>query len=166
MLELLKIHQNFQQKRFYEASFYQQSIVRILFDTAAKVSVCGVKQAKQWGLLDRLQPSQVKIHFYNSQPISVKGTFKWSWMTHDIQSAQISQKQDEHNIYDIMKTMCPPGYHHNGFVATHALVVITGRVHSFHDNIMNMTYTTKKWEILRKINYIQRNLDDKRPSRH
>ena len=23
-----------------------------------------------------------------------------------------------------MKTMCPPGYHHNGFVATHALVHI------------------------------------------
>ena len=21
----------------------------------------------------------------------------------------------------IMKTICPPGYHHNGFVATHAL---------------------------------------------
>ena len=37
------------------------------------------------------------------------------------QSAQISQKQDERNIYEIMKTMCPPGYHHNGFVATHAL---------------------------------------------
>ena len=36
-------------------------------------------------------------------------------------SAQISQKQDERNIYVIMKTMCPPGYHHNGFVATHAL---------------------------------------------
>ena len=42
-------------------------------------------------------------------------------MIHDTQSAQISQKQDEHNIYVIMKTMCPPGYHHNGFVATHAL---------------------------------------------
>ena len=27
----------------------------------------------------------------------------------------------EHNIYAIMKTMCPPSYHHNGFVATHAL---------------------------------------------
>ena len=40
---------------------------------------------------------------------------------HDTQSAQISQKQDEPNIYEIMKTMCPPGYHHNGFVATHAL---------------------------------------------
>ena len=24
-------------------------------------------------------------------------------------------------IYVIMKTMCPPGYHHNGFVATHPL---------------------------------------------
>ena len=24
-------------------------------------------------------------------------------------------------IYVITKTMCPPGYHHNGFVATHAL---------------------------------------------
>ena len=48
-----------------------------------------------------------------------------------------------------MKTMCPSGYHHNGFVATHAhahhvpkcmgchkaIVVITGRAHCFHDNI-------------------------------
>ena len=42
-------------------------------------------------------------------------------MIHDTQSAQISQKQDERNIYEIMKTMCPPGYHHNGFVATPAL---------------------------------------------
>ena len=25
------------------------------------------------------------------------------------------------NIYAVMKTMCPPSYHHNGFVATHAL---------------------------------------------
>ena len=59
--------------------------------------------------------------------------------------------------------MCPPGYHHNGFVATHALghmmygcwahdvhhvpkcmschkaiVVITGRAHCFHDCIYIM----------------------------
>ena len=55
-----------------------------------------------------------------------------------------------------MKTMCPSGYHHNGFVATHtlghmkygtvhhvpkcmschkAIVVITGRAYCFHDNI-------------------------------
>ena len=40
-------------------------------------------------------------------------------MIHDTQSVQISQKQDGRNIYAIMKTMCPPGYHHNGFVATH-----------------------------------------------
>ena len=45
-------------------------------------------------------------------------------MFHDIQSAQISQKQEEHNIiyiYAIMKTMCLPSCHHNGFVATQAL---------------------------------------------
>ena len=42
-------------------------------------------------------------------------------MIHDTQSAQISRKQDERNIYAIMKTVCLPGYHHNGFVATHAL---------------------------------------------
>ena len=37
------------------------------------------------------------------------------------QSAQILQKQGEHNIYAIMKIMCPPSYHHNGFVTTNAL---------------------------------------------
>ena len=42
-------------------------------------------------------------------------------MIHDTQSARISQKQDEFNIYAIVKTMCTPGYHHNGFVATDAL---------------------------------------------
>ena len=53
----------------------------------------------------------------------------------------------------IMKTMCPPGYHHNGFcgnsctwahdvhhvpkcMSCHkAIVVITGRAHCFHDCI-------------------------------
>ena len=40
---------------------------------------------------------------------------------HDTQSAQILQKQDEHNTYAIMKTMCPPGYYQNGCVATLAL---------------------------------------------
>ena len=76
-------------------------------------------------------------------------------MIHDTQSAQISQKQDEHNIFVIMKTMYSSGYHHNGFMATHALrhmmcvtchtscaqfhgcqepiVGITGRVHCFYD---------------------------------
>ena len=34
---------------------------------------------------------------------------------------QIPQKQDKHNIYVIMKTMFPPSYHHNDFVATRAL---------------------------------------------
>ena len=42
-------------------------------------------------------------------------------MIHDTQSAQISQKQDGRDIYVIMKTMNSPGYHHSGFMATHAL---------------------------------------------
>ena len=41
-------------------------------------------------------------------------------MIHDTQSVQISQKQDERNIYVIMKTIYPPGYHDNGFLTTHA----------------------------------------------
>ena len=35
---------------------------------------------------------------------------------------KIKMLKDEHNIYTIIKTMCPPGYRHNGFVATHALM--------------------------------------------
>ena len=35
--------------------------------------------------------------------------------------AQISQKQDRHSIYVIMKAMFPDGYHHNGFVTTYSL---------------------------------------------
>ena len=55
-------------------------------------------------------------------------------------------------IHTYMKTICPPGYEHNGFVATHglrhmmptcmccykAIVVITRSAHSFHDYIYNM----------------------------
>ena len=41
-------------------------------------------------------------------------------------STQISQKQDGRNIYAIMKIMCPPYYHCNGFVATNALYTVCG----------------------------------------
>ena len=65
-------------------------------------------------------------------------------------------KSHRGNIYAIMKTMHPPGYHHSGFEAARALthmmygwlhhvlkrmsyhkiiVVITGRVHCFHNCI-------------------------------
>ena len=54
--------------------------------------------------------------------IYISGGHKWS-MT----NAQISQKQDGHNVYVIIKTMCPLGYHHDEFVATHALVYIMYR---------------------------------------
>ena len=39
-------------------------------------------------------------------------------MIHATQRAQISQKQDWHNV--IVKAMCPLGYHRNGFLVTHA----------------------------------------------
>ena len=37
------------------------------------------------------------------------------------ESAHISMKQIEHSIYVVMKTMCSPCYHQNGFAATLAL---------------------------------------------
>ena len=40
---------------------------------------------------------------------------------HETQNDQISQKQDERNIYVVMETMSPPGYDHNGFLATQPL---------------------------------------------
>ena len=44
-------------------------------------------------------------------------------MIHDIQSAQILQEQDGHNIYVIIKTMCPSQWSHNGFVVIHVFCV-------------------------------------------
>ena len=58
-------------------------------------------------------------------------------MIHDTQSAQISQKQDEYNIYVIyviMKTMCPPSYLHSSFVATHALGHMMYGYICYHEN--------------------------------
>ena len=48
-----------------------------------------------------------------------------------------------------MKTMCPPGYHHNGFVATHALghmmypmmymMYMMHHAHDVHDMVFRIT---------------------------
>ena len=73
-------------------------------------------------------------------------------MIHYTQSAQISQKQDERNLYAIMKTMCPPCYYHNGFVATHALgtqvhathELVPRRAHCFHYCIYIYIYITEE----------------------
>ena len=53
-------------------------------------------------------------------------------MINNTDSAQISQKPDRRNIYAIMKTMCPPGYHHNGFLATPALGHMMNNVATVH----------------------------------
>ena len=38
------------------------------------MSVCGMKQAKVWGILHLLQPSEAKIRPYQSKAIPVRGT--------------------------------------------------------------------------------------------
>ena len=50
------------------------NMVKLLVDTGAKVSVCGMKQAAQWGLLEKMVPSSIKIHPYKSEPIPIRGT--------------------------------------------------------------------------------------------
>ena len=45
-------------------------------------------------------------------------------MIHDTKSVQISQKQDERNIYVIMKTMCPPGYHSYNLLVIYTYIYI------------------------------------------
>ena len=95
-------------------------------------------------------------------------------MTH---SAQISQKQDGHNIITIMKTMCPFGYHHNGFAANHALGHMMdglygtvhhvpkcischkARVHCFHDCIYIYIYTYSKVNIRNEFHIFRPFLD-------
>ena len=57
-------------------------------------------------------------------------------------------------FYFIIKTMYPPGYHHNGFEATHLkcischkeVVVITGRAHCFH-NCIYITPISLLWDL-------------------
>ena len=58
---------------FHARVLVKNKLVKILADTGAKVSVIGMKQAKDWGLLDLLQPSSVKIRPYQSAPIPVRG---------------------------------------------------------------------------------------------
>ena len=50
----------------------------VLADTGAKVSVCGVKEAERYGLLDRMFDSTHKIKPYNSAPIPVEGISRCS----------------------------------------------------------------------------------------
>ena len=49
------------------------TLFSVIADTGARVSVCGSKQAKKWGLLEKMKPSNTKIKPYNSEPIKVSG---------------------------------------------------------------------------------------------
>ena len=51
--------------------FINNQVVKILLDLRAKVPVCGMRQGKSWGILDKLKPSTAKIHPYNLIPIQL-----------------------------------------------------------------------------------------------
>ena len=80
---------------------------------------------------------------------------KWSYVIHNTQSAQISQKQDEWNLYAIMKswkkfalpvittvTLWQLMHHVPKCMSCHkVIVVITRRAHCFNDCIYIYIYT-------------------------
>ena len=49
------------------------SLAKVIADTGAKVSVCSLRQAKQWGLSDKMYKSHTKLKPFNSELISVEG---------------------------------------------------------------------------------------------
>ena len=65
--------------------------------------------------------------------------YKWSYVIHDNQSAQILQKQNGRNVYVIKKTRWPPGYQHNGFAVTHAFA---GKSMSYRKAIVSKVTAT------------------------
>ena len=48
------------------------SLVKVIADTGAKVTVCSLRQAKQWGLYDKMYKSNAKLKPFNSELISVE----------------------------------------------------------------------------------------------
>ena len=49
------------------------SLAKVIADTGAKVTVCSLRQAKQWGLYDKMYKSNIKLKPFNSELISVEG---------------------------------------------------------------------------------------------
>ena len=54
------------------------NLASVIPDTGAKVSVCGPKHAKKWGLLKKMCKSKARIRPYNSEPIPVTGVSRCS----------------------------------------------------------------------------------------
>ena len=49
------------------------SLAKFITDAGAKVSVCSLSQAKQWGFYDKIYKSNIKLKPFNSGLISVEG---------------------------------------------------------------------------------------------
>ena len=54
------------------------SLDKVLADTGARVSVCSLRKAKQWGLISKMTPSTVKIKPYKSKMIPTLGQSRCS----------------------------------------------------------------------------------------
>ena len=46
---------------------FNNSLAKIITDTGAKVSVCSLRQAKQWGLYDKIYKPITKLKPFNSE---------------------------------------------------------------------------------------------------
>ena len=60
-------------KEYKAKVMINNNLVKVTADTGAKVSVCGTKQAKEWGLLSRMLTSKTTLKPYQSKPIAVYG---------------------------------------------------------------------------------------------
>ena len=79
--EVNKVQPSFTSRVDNRNDFKAQVVVNnhlgtVIADTGARVSVCGMIQARRWGLLDRMVRSKTKIKPYNSTPIPVYGEAK------------------------------------------------------------------------------------------
>ena len=65
-------------KEYKSSVMVNNRLARVTADTGAKVSVCGTKQAKDWGLLSRMVASKTTLKPYQSAPIPVHGEARCS----------------------------------------------------------------------------------------
>ena len=64
----------------------------------------------------------------------------WSMTHRRLKSHRMPEKQNERNVYVIIKAMCSPSYHHNDFMATHALeymvyIMCPSELHCFNNSL-------------------------------
>ena len=75
------------------------SLVSLIADTGARISVCSMREAEKWGILPKMIPSKAKIKPYNSDPIPVQGVARCA-VTFGTRSIPV--------IWHIIQGVCEP----------------------------------------------------------